>query len=79
MAGSFIVTGDTYTAAIASAHLRRCANQVRDQVLTADLGDVIRSHKEDIQNERRVTKIANGLSVQRPFLYRVFKGTEWTQ
>ncbi|MFI6283030.1 hypothetical protein [Streptomyces sp. NPDC050988] len=79
MAGSFIVTGDTYTAAIASAHLRRCANQVRDQVLTAELGDVIRSHKEDMQNERRVTKIADGLGVQRPFLYRVFKGTEWVQ
>lgn len=79
MADSFILTGDTYTAAIASAHLRRRANQVRAQVLTADLGNVIRSHKEDMQNERRVTKIANGLGVQRPFLYRVFKGTEWTQ
>ncbi|WP_127453110.1 hypothetical protein [Streptomyces sp. B29(2018)] len=79
MADSFILTGDTYTAAIASAHLRRCANQVRAQVLTADLGNVIRSHKEEMQNERRVTKIANGLGVQRPFLYRVFNGTEWTQ
>ncbi|MFE7485758.1 hypothetical protein [Streptomyces sp. NPDC057552] len=79
MADSFILTGDTYTAAIASAHLRRCANQVRAQVFTADLGNVIRSHKEEMQNERRVTTIANGLGVQRPFLYRVFKGTEWTQ
>lgn len=79
MAGSFILTGGTYHAAIASAHLRRCANQVRDRVLTADLGDVIRSHKEDMQNERSVTTIANGLGVQRPFLYRVFKGTQWTQ
>jgi hypothetical protein len=78
MADSFILTGDTWTATIASAHLRRCANQVRDLVLTADLGDTIRSRKSEMQNERSVTKIANGLGVQRTFLYRVFDGKEWT-
>jgi hypothetical protein len=77
MATSFIMTGDTWTATIASAHLRRCANQVRDLVLTADLGDAIRAGKADMQHERSVTQIANGLGVQRTFVYRVFEGSEW--
>ncbi|WP_328373728.1 hypothetical protein OG800_50820 (plasmid) [Streptomyces sp. NBC_00445] len=77
MADSFIVTGDTWTAAIASAHLRRCANQVRDQVLTADLGNVVRARRTDMEQARTVSKIAKGLGVERTFLYRVFNGTEW--
>jgi len=77
MTDSLIVTGDTWTAAIVEAHLRRCANQVRDMVLTADLGDAVRASETGMRHERAVSKIARGLDVQRTFLYRVFEGTEW--
>jgi hypothetical protein len=79
MAESFILTGDTYTAAIASAHLRRCAHQIRGRVLTADLGDTVRRRRSEMKQDRTVTKISTGLGVDRAFLYRVFGGTEWTR
>lgn len=77
MADGFVMTGDTLTAQIASAHLRRCANQVRDVVLTAELGEAVRLGKAWMREERMVTQIADGLDVNRRFVYRVFKGTEW--
>ncbi|MFF2378364.1 hypothetical protein ACFVUW_28640 [Streptomyces xiamenensis] len=77
MAGGLVLTGDTLTAQIASAHLRRCANQVRDTLLTAELGEVVRLGKGWMQEERMVTQIAHGLEVNRRFVYRVFEGTEW--
>ncbi|MEU6350110.1 hypothetical protein ABZ896_12365 [Streptomyces sp. NPDC047072] len=79
MAESFIITGDTYTAAIASAHLRRCAHQIRGRILTADLGDTVRQRRSEMKRDRTVTKISTGLGVERAFLYRVFEGTEWTR
>ncbi|GAA1235961.1 hypothetical protein [Streptomyces rhizosphaericus] len=79
MATGSTCTGDTYTAAIASAHLRRCAHQVRGMVLTADLGDTVRLRRSEMQHDRTVTQVAAGLGVERTFLYRVFKGTEWTR
>ncbi|MEU8759462.1 hypothetical protein [Streptomyces sp. NPDC048659] len=77
MADGLVLTGDTLTAQIASAHLRRCANQVRDVVLTAELGDAVRRGKGWMKEERLVTQIAAGLDINRRFLYRVFNGTEW--
>jgi hypothetical protein len=78
MAESFILAGGTWGAQVASAQLRRSANQVRDLVLTADLGDAVRDGAEAMRHERSVTRIASGLGVQRTFLYRVFHGEEWT-
>ncbi|MCM2430987.1 hypothetical protein [Streptomyces sp. RKAG337] len=77
MADGHVITGDNITARIASAHLRRSANQVRDLLLTAELGDAVRVAKAWMQEERMVSQIASGLAVNRRFVYRVFEGTEW--
>ncbi|ATM24507.1 hypothetical protein SMD44_p10008 (plasmid) [Streptomyces alboflavus] len=67
----------TWDSAVISAHLRRSANQVRDLVLTAELGDAVRSLNEPMRRERSITRIAQGLGVQRTFVYRVLAGKEW--
>ncbi|MEV1042362.1 hypothetical protein AB0J01_37970 [Streptomyces sp. NPDC050204] len=77
MADKSTYTGDTYTAAIASAHLRRGANQIRGLVLTAQLGETVRLRQCEMQQDRTVSQVAAGLGVKRTFLYRVFEGTEW--
>lgn len=77
MADGHVLTGDNITARIASAHLRRSANRVRDLVLTAELGDAVRAGKAWMQEERMVSQIASGLGVNRRFVYRVFEGAEW--
>lgn len=77
MAESSVYLDSTWTSDVAAAHLRRCANQIRGMVLTAELGDAVRSHRPDMKKDRSISKVAACLDVERSFLYRVFDGKEW--
>lgn len=62
---------------VVAAYLQRAACDIRSDLARVRLGDAVRAAQPVIQKERRVSELAQGLDVDRKFVYRVFNGTEW--